>query len=120
MLSVVVPAHNESASIASTIESVLSQDRTPDELVVVCDNCTDDTAEIARRYPVRVVETVGNTERKAGALNQQLALLLPSLDAEDVVMVMDADSTISPDFLETALGLLEDDGAMFCRYRLGG
>ena len=56
-----------------------------------------------------MVETVGNTEKKAGALNQQLALLLPEREPEDVVMVMDADSTISPDFLEAALGLLEDD-----------
>ena len=76
---------------------------------MIADNCTDATGEVARAPGVEVVETVGNTEKKAGALNQQLALLLPSLDAEDVVMVMDADSTISPDFLETALGLLEDD-----------
>ncbi len=56
-----------------------------------------------------MVETVGNTEKKAGALNQQLARMLPNADAGDVVMVMDADSTISPDFLEVALGLLEED-----------
>ncbi len=50
-----------------------------------------------------------NVDKKAGALNQQLARLLPTADVDDVVLVMDADSTINPDFLEVALGLLERD-----------
>lgn len=106
---VLVPAHDEEAVIGATLRSLADQSRRPDRVIVIADNCADATGEVARASGVEVVETVGNTEKKAGALNQQLALLLPSLDAEDVVMVMDADSTISPDFLETALGLLEDD-----------
>jgi len=102
VLSVVVPAHNESATIASTVESVLSQDRVPDEVVVVCDNCTDDTAEIARRYPVRVVETVGNTAKKAGALNQALPQVMAGLRDDDAVLVMDADSVLAQGFLAEA------------------
>ena len=58
---------------------------------------------------VEVFETVGNTEKKAGALNQQLERLLPHAERRDVVMVMDADSTIAPVFLEVALGLMEED-----------
>ena len=44
---------------------------------VLADNCTDATVEVARTHGVEVVETVGNTEKKAGALNQELARLLP-------------------------------------------
>ena len=106
---VLVPAHDEEAVIGATLRSLADQTRRPDRIIVIADNCADATGEVARASGVEVVESVGNTEKKAGALNQQLALLLPSLDAEDVVLVMDADSTISPDFLETALGLLEDD-----------
>ena len=67
------------------------------------------TVEVARSYGVRAVETTGNTEKKAGALNQQLARMLPHADLRDVVMVMDADSTISPEFLDVALELLDHD-----------
>ena len=58
---------------------------------------------------VQVVETIGNTEKKAGALNQQLARMLPSAAPREVFMVMDADSTLDPRFLEVAMGLLESD-----------
>ena len=53
--------------------------------------------------------TVGNTDKKAGALNQALAELFREISARDVVMVMDADSVIVPEFLETAMGRLEAD-----------
>ena len=53
--------------------------------------------------------TVGNTEKKAGALNQALSQMLDDIDTRDVVMVMDADSVIVPEFLETAMGRLEAD-----------
>src|SRR6185312_6205369 len=56
-----------------------------------------------------VFATVGNVEKKAGALNQVLARLLPQTDVHDVIMVMDADSVITTDFLATALGRLEDE-----------
>jgi cellulose synthase/poly-beta-1,6-N-acetylglucosamine synthase-like glycosyltransferase len=75
----------------------------------VADNCTDDTAKIARANEAEVFTTVGNTDKKAGALNQALAELFGKISARDVVMVMDADSVIAPEFLETAMGRLEAD-----------
>jgi biofilm PGA synthesis N-glycosyltransferase PgaC len=42
-----------------------------DGIVVIADNCDDKTEQIARRFRgVTVMRTVGNTERKVGALNQ--------------------------------------------------
>jgi cellulose synthase/poly-beta-1,6-N-acetylglucosamine synthase-like glycosyltransferase len=79
---------------------------------VIADNCADATVRIARDLGVVAVETVGNTEKKAGALNQQLAMMLPDIEPRDVVMVMDADSTIGPDFLAVALGLLESNAGL--------
>ncbi|MET0789039.1 MAG: glycosyltransferase family 2 protein [Cellulomonas sp.] len=106
---VLIPAHDEEAVIDRTLRSLIDQVRPPDRIIVVADNCADATVQIARDRGVEVIETVGNTQAKAGALNQVLARLLPTTAAGDVVMVMDADSTISPRFLDVALGLLEDD-----------
>jgi cellulose synthase/poly-beta-1,6-N-acetylglucosamine synthase-like glycosyltransferase len=106
---VLIPAHDEEAVLGLTLASLAEQTRPPDRVVVVADNCTDRTVEVARSHRVEVVETVGNTEKKAGALNQQLERLLPDAERRDVVLVMDADSTIAPVFLEVAVGLMEED-----------
>ena len=108
-VTVLVPAHNEEAVLGLTLESLAAQSRPPDRVLVVADNCTDRTVEVARAHGIEVVETVDNTEKKAGALNQALAGFLPEATAADVVLVMDADSTIATDYLAVALGLLEDD-----------
>jgi cellulose synthase/poly-beta-1,6-N-acetylglucosamine synthase-like glycosyltransferase len=98
-----IPAHNEESSIADTIESVLGQTRVPDEIMVICDNCTDQTAEIAATYAgVTVFHTRDNAGRKAGALNQALAEVMPTLDDHDLVMCMDADTSLHPQMLENA------------------
>ena len=108
-LTVLVPAHNESLTIAAALESLWAQTRPPDKVVVVADNCTDDTAEIARRHGAEVYTTVANTDKKAGGLNQALSNMFAEIDGRDVAMIMDADSAIVPEFLETAMGRLETD-----------
>ncbi len=110
---VVIPAHNEAASIGATLLSLRQQTRPPDEMLVVCDNCTDNTAEIAASCGARVFVTVGNTARKAGALNQALRQVLPSL-GDDLVLLIDADSQLSTGWIEAAVAALAADR------RLGG
>lgn len=97
-----VPAHNEEPSIAATIKSLQNQTRVPDSITVMCDNCTDRTADIALGMGVHVMHSVDNTGRKAGAMNQALASLLPPLDDEDIVLCMDADTEIDPDLIRNA------------------
>ncbi len=109
---VLIPAHNEEAVLGLTLQSLAEQSRPPDKVMVVADNCTDATVEVAGGHGVEVFETVGNTEKKAGALNQVLAKLLLTSEPSDVVLVMDADSTIEPEFLEVALGLLDGDPSL--------
>ena len=108
-LTVLIPAHNESVTIAATLESLWGQTRPPEQVIVVADNCTDDTADIARRHGADVFTTIGNREKKAGALNQALADVFPHTGGEDVTMIMDADSVILPEFLEAAMARLEAD-----------
>jgi glycosyltransferase involved in cell wall biosynthesis len=97
-----VAAHNEEQSIGAALGSLADQSRRPDRIIVVADRCTDRTAEIAIDFGVEVFETSGNRHRKAGALNQALAAILPSLDAADSVLLMDADTELSPIFLAAA------------------
>jgi biofilm PGA synthesis N-glycosyltransferase PgaC len=106
----VLPAHNEEAGIAAAIIGLQNQTAPPDRIVVVADNCTDRTAEIALAHGAEVFTTVGNTAKKAGALNQFLAVLLLEMEDEDLVLVQDADSALDPDFLKTARRHLKKRG----------
>jgi biofilm PGA synthesis N-glycosyltransferase PgaC len=72
-VTVLVPAHDEGDRILSTLEGLWSQTLPPTRVVVVADNCSDDTASLARSAGAEVFETVGNADTKAGALNQAWA-----------------------------------------------
>ncbi len=111
-VTVLIPAHNEEACIGATIRSLLAQSHRPDRVLVVADNCTDATTRIVHSAGVEVFETIDNTSKKAGALNQALQRLLPEQGDNDLVMVMDADTMLDPGFLETAVRRMTDDRAL--------
>lgn len=107
-----VPAHNEESLITSAVGGLLSQSTVPDSIIVVADNCTDrtvDAVEALNESRVSVFETTGNCHKKAGALNQALAFLLPTLNDNDLVLVQDADSILNSDFVENAAAHLDQD-----------
>ena len=54
--SLILPAHNAAGRIRKALDSVRGQTFTDYELIVVCDDCQDNTAEIAREYTDRVFE----------------------------------------------------------------
>lgn len=103
----IIPAHNEEIGIAQTIDSLRRQTQAPDHILVAADNCTDGTVDIARAMGVEVLETWDNTAKKAGALNQGLAMVLPDLQLYDVVLMMDADSRLNPDFVASGMAYFE-------------
>jgi cellulose synthase/poly-beta-1,6-N-acetylglucosamine synthase-like glycosyltransferase len=111
-VTVVIPAHDEEGRLPATLASLRTQSLPPDRVVVVADNCTDDTAGVARAAGVEVFETVGNTRKKAGALNQALSELLPDQGENDLVMVMDADTVLGDDFLLGAVRRMTSDRAL--------
>lgn len=95
---VLIAAHNEERSILETLQAQTAQLRTPDRIVVAADNCTDRTVELAGSVPgVTVFETVDNTAKKPGALNQ--AWRRYCQDA-DLIVCLDADTIVEP----TAVG----------------
>jgi len=94
---VLIPAHNEAGSIAQTIEAQLAQSRRADKIVVICDNCTDDTYEIASQYPVTVAKTNNNKHKKSGALNSAWRAFAQDTD---LVVCLDADTVLPKNALQ--------------------
>jgi len=96
---VVVPAHNEQDGIASTVENLLAVDY-PKHLfsvVVVADNCSDDTAPRAERAGAKVFVRHDEKLRGKGyALAHAFERLAPEVDA---LVVVDADTVVSPNLL---------------------
>ncbi len=98
----VIPAHDEEQTIAATVECVLAQELPPERVIVICDNCSDDTAGAARAAGASVFWSRDNAHMKAGALNQLLEYALPVLERGDLIAVVDADTTISANFFREA------------------
>lgn len=98
---VVVPAHNESVGIAQTVKSLLALDypETLRRVLVVADNCTDDTADQARAAGAEVlVRTNAERRGKGYALELAFEKVLEAANA-DAVVVVDADTVVSPNLL---------------------
>jgi poly-beta-1,6-N-acetyl-D-glucosamine synthase len=112
VITVLIPAHNEEAGIEAAVRSILDQRLPADRIVVVADNCTDATPVIARSLGAEVYETVGNTHKKAGGLNQVFRAIEPTLTDDDYVFVMDADSLVDPSFLHTAVIHMHGDRSL--------
>jgi poly-beta-1,6-N-acetyl-D-glucosamine synthase len=113
-VTVLIPAHNEEANVAATIACVLAQEWTPDRVLVICDNCTDDTEAIARKAGAETYVTVRNTHMKAGGLNQALSVMMPGMAENDLILAIDADTLISQNFISEAAARFSQDR------RLGG
>jgi len=98
--SVIIPARNEQAYIASCIESVRKQSETPYEIIVVDNGSSDGTAEIAEDLGCRVVH-----EEKKGI---SYARNRGSQEAKgDVLYFLDADGILSEKWISQANSVLE-------------
>lgn len=94
-IGVVVPAHNEAGGIAATLEALLSQLKPLDRVIVVADNCTDDTAAVAAATGAEVsVRTDAVRRGKGYALDHGVRQL--GADPPDVVVIVDADCHVTP------------------------
>lgn len=113
---VLIPSHDEESSIGVTITALKRQTRTPDRIVVIADNCGDNTAGVARQYGATVMETVGNRDKKTGALNQGWEAHNKGFE---FIAGVDADTVLEPDALEHLEKELREDrnvGGVMARY----
>jgi 1,2-diacylglycerol 3-beta-glucosyltransferase len=132
---VLIPAHNEELLLAETLQSVADLDypRESYDVLVIADNCTDRTAEIAREHDAIVLERHDAAHiGKGHALNYALSSL-PSLCASSVslwlcgsncsssslsaVVLLDADTLVAPNLLRAfADGLARGERVMQAAY----
>lgn len=114
-----VPAHNESSGIAATVESLRSVDWPADrfDVVVVADNCSDDTAAVAAAAGARVLVRENKDLRGKGyALELGFAEILKT--DTDAVVVVDADTIVSANLL-VAFATRIEDGALAMQAEYG-
>lgn len=92
-IAVLVPAHDESQGIATTLKHIHRQLKAADRLLVVADNCSDDTAAIAAANHAEVIERNDTRHRGKGyALDHGIQWLRQA--PPDIVIVVDADCTV--------------------------
>ncbi len=111
-VSVVVPAHDEEVVIGRFLSTLLADAR-PGELdvTVVCNGCTDDTAAVARQYPVRVVEVPEASKHLALRRGDALAEHFPRF-------YVDADVQLTTGALRATADVLAAGAALAAAPRL--
>lgn len=96
--SIVIPCYEQAHWLPDAIESALAQTYCDVEVVVVNDGSSDNTSEVASRYPVRLVEQENrglSAARNAGIEAATGQFILP----------LDSDDMIDPTFVEKAVPL---------------
>lgn len=89
-VAVLMPAHNEADVIVKTLAALKPQLGPADRLIVIADNCTDRTAELARKCGATVLDRTDKVRRGKGyALDYGLKMLVKAPPA--AVVVVDAD-----------------------------
>ena len=113
---IVIPAHNEEAFIALTLDSLISQTVLPKKVVVVNDNSTDKTAEIVTAYAkenpfISLVNKTSSAIHLPGSkVIQAFHKGFETLDEEyDVIVKLDADLILPNNYFETILNIFEKD-----------
>ena len=90
---VLMPAHNESDGIARPLNAIRMQLQPGDRVLVVADNCSDDTAEVARANGAEVVVR-SDPERRGKGYALDFGVRQLMVDPPEVVIVVDADCIV--------------------------
>ncbi|CAB3903254.1 hypothetical protein LMG26846_04622 [Achromobacter insuavis] len=111
---ILVPAHNETAVIERTVRSLAAIDwpREHYRIIVIADNCTDDTAALARAAGAEVIERHDDQHRGKGyALEYGIARSAADGFAH-AVAVIDADTEVTPNLLAAYAARIEQGAAV--------
>lgn len=107
LVSVVIPVYNMEAYLAETLRSVLASDYPAFEVVIMDDGSKDDSLAVARQFASADARVSVYTQPNAGACvarNQAIARTKGRY-----ILPVDADNTISPDFIRRAVEVIESD-----------
>ena len=99
----IIPAHNEEAVIGNLIESLKNQNYNKElyDIYVIADNCTDNTARVARELGAIVYERFDETKKTKGyALDWFLQQKINEDAPYDALCVFDADNIVDKNFIK--------------------
>ena len=99
----IIPAHNEEAVIVNLIESLKNQTYNKDlyDIYVIADNCTDNTARVAREAGALVYERFDESKKTKGyALDWFLQQKIEENAQYDALFIFDADNIVHEDFIK--------------------
>lgn len=92
-ISVVIPVFNEAKYIRFCLDSLMKQTVKPKEVIIVDNNCTDDTIDICRKYEVKIIK-----EKKQGMIFARNGGF--NAASGDIIARCDADVILPADWLE--------------------
>jgi cellulose synthase/poly-beta-1,6-N-acetylglucosamine synthase-like glycosyltransferase len=98
-VAVLMPAHDEQEIIRDTVTSLRSQIGVRDRLLVIADNCSDDTAGVARDAGAQVYER-READRRGKGFALAFGLEQLATDPPDVVVIVDADCRVAQGGIE--------------------
>lgn len=113
-VSVIIPCYNLSHTLERAVNSVLAQTYPAHEIIVVNNNSTDDTEEIAKRMasqPGNVIYTNCEAQGVAHARNHGIRMATGKH-----IVCLDADDAIEPGFLDVCVKALEADRSLGVAY----
>lgn len=102
MITISISSYNQAEWLPDAIESALNQ-TVPSDVIVVDDGSTDNSLEIARRYPVKVISQVNkglSSARNTGIMN---SFDNPNYDMDfslDYILFLDSDDILLPNCIE--------------------
>ncbi|WP_430615140.1 glycosyltransferase family 2 protein [Flavobacterium sp. JP2137] len=112
----IIPAFNEQAYIGLTLQSLVSQTRVAEQIIVVDDNSTDQTAAVVREYQAHypTIDLVRLTSDRIHLPGSKVVQAFQAgyahLDGiPEVVVKLDADLILPPDYFEKVLAVFERD-----------
>jgi glycosyltransferase involved in cell wall biosynthesis len=95
-ISVVIPLYNKAPHIARTLNSVLAQERLPEEIIVVDDGSTDGGGEVVKQFQDPLIRLV-RQENQGVSVARNVGI---SLAKGDLIAFLDADDAWKPGFLK--------------------
>ena len=113
-IAMLIFAHNEASVIGDTVDNVVQTLGGDDQLIIIADNCTDDTVKLAKDTGAHVY---ARTRRSSSSKGQALAWFLSNyqdiLQSFDFLLVLDADTQIAPNYLDIIRENIPEKGEAF-------
>lgn len=108
-VSVLIPAHNEASMIAGTLAAIRPQLLPGDRLLVVADNCSDDTAAVAETGGAEVASR-SDTDRRGKGFALDFGVRRLAENPPDIVIIIDADCQAAPSCIDRLARACEHSG----------